>query len=195
MTIRAPTCKLHTSLLNACYYDSSGTPQSDFLRTPCECIRRSRRVQPPAPLRSCLSLLRRARAIRNITFDSCAMQGRSGGVYRATWLVGLVLRSGCYLSDDHLRRFPEPGSFAGWQSLFAKLQNATYTAKGPLAFLPSWTPPVDDVPHEPLFLSSTGSREAFDLGVDLRKRYQFTKGGDNFTVWYAVPRLTSRVLA
>ena len=81
------------------------------------------------------------------------------------------------------RRYPEPGSFGGWQALFTKLQNTTYTARGPLAFLPSWVPPVDDVPHQPLFLSSTGAREAFDLGVDLRKRYRFTKGGDNFTVW------------
>ncbi|KAI0701699.1 phosphoglycerate mutase-like protein [Earliella scabrosa] len=85
----------------------------------------------------------------------------------------------------HGSRYPEPGSFGGWQALFTKLQNATYTARGPLAFLPSWVPPVDDVPHQPLFLSSTGAREAFDLGVDLRKRYRFTRGGDNFTVWAA----------
>lgn len=80
-------------------------------------------------------------------------------------------------------RFPEPGSFAAWQALFTKLQNATYTARGPLAFLPTWIPPVDDTLHEPLFLSSTGAKEAFDLGVELRKRYRFTKGGSNFTVW------------
>lgn len=81
------------------------------------------------------------------------------------------------------RRYPEPGSFAGWQALFTKLQNATYTARGPLAFLPSWVVPVDDAPHQPLYLTSTGAGEAFKLGVDLRKRYRFTPGGDNFTVW------------
>ncbi|KAI0826714.1 phosphoglycerate mutase-like protein [Trametes gibbosa] len=85
----------------------------------------------------------------------------------------------------HGSRYPEPGSFAGWQTLFEKLQNATYTARGPLAFLPSWVPPVDDVPHQPLYLTSTGAGEAFHLGVDLRKRYRFTPGGDNFTVWAA----------
>ncbi|OBZ78367.1 Acid phosphatase PHO1 [Grifola frondosa] len=53
--------------------------------------------------------------------------------------------------------------------------------QGPLAFLPSWVPPVDDQPHEPLFLPSTGAREAFDLGVKLRKLYGFTKGGENMT--------------
>ena len=94
---------------------------------------------------------------------------------------------GAPLTTTGPSRFPEPGSFAGWQALFTKLQNTTYTAQGPLAFLPFWVPPIDDVPHEPLFLSSTGAREAFDLGAELRKRYRFTKGGDNFTVW-SVPR-------
>ncbi|KAI0635070.1 phosphoglycerate mutase-like protein [Trametes polyzona] len=85
----------------------------------------------------------------------------------------------------HGSRYPEPGSFAGWQALHSKLQNATYTARGPLAFLPSWVPPVDDMPHQPLYLTSTGAKEAFELGVDLRKRYRFTPGGENFTVWAA----------
>ncbi|KAG6811494.1 hypothetical protein H0H92_007142 [Tricholoma furcatifolium] len=85
----------------------------------------------------------------------------------------------------HGSRYPEPDDFTGWQSLFDKFQNATYTASGPLAFIPSWVPPVDDIPHEPLFLSSTGAREAFDLGVDLRKRYGLTPGGENLTVWAA----------
>ncbi|KZV86232.1 phosphoglycerate mutase-like protein [Exidia glandulosa HHB12029] len=86
----------------------------------------------------------------------------------------------------HGSRYPEPGSFAGWQALFNKVQNATFSVQpGPLAFLPDWTPPVDDAPHEPLFLTSTGAREAFDLGVQLRKRYRFTPGGSNFTVWSA----------
>ncbi|KAH9919490.1 phosphoglycerate mutase-like protein [Epithele typhae] len=85
----------------------------------------------------------------------------------------------------HGSRYPEPGSYNGWVSLYEKFQNATFTAKGPLAFIPSWTVPVDNVSHEPLYLSSTGAREAFDLGVDLRKRYGFTAGGDNFTVWAA----------
>ncbi|KAJ3576326.1 hypothetical protein NP233_g494 [Leucocoprinus birnbaumii] len=85
----------------------------------------------------------------------------------------------------HGSRYPEPGSFAGWQNLFEKFQNSSYTANGPLNFIPTWIPPVDDQPHEPLFLTSTGSGEAFDLGVELRKRYRFTAGGSNFTVWSA----------
>jgi len=83
------------------------------------------------------------------------------------------------------RRYPEPGSFTGWKNLFAKFQNTTYVARGPLSFIPFWTLPVDDEPHQPLFLSSTGAGEAFALGVKLRKRYGFTKGGENITIWYA----------
>lgn len=84
------------------------------------------------------------------------------------------------------RRFPEPGSFSGWVSLFDKLQNNSYTASGPLAFLPSWHLPVDvaDQSHEPLYLTSTGALEAFMLGVQLRQNYGLTSPSDNFTVWY-----------
>ncbi|KAJ7047140.1 phosphoglycerate mutase-like protein [Mycena alexandri] len=98
--------------------------------------------------------------------------------------TGCVVDQAAYILR-HGSRYPEPGSFTGWQALFTKFQNTSYTAKGPLAFIPSWVPPVDDIPHEPLFLSSTGALEAFSLGVDLRKRYQFTKGGENITVWSA----------
>ncbi|KAJ7256546.1 phosphoglycerate mutase-like protein [Mycena haematopus] len=98
--------------------------------------------------------------------------------------TGCVVDQAAYIVR-HGARYPEPGSFTGWQSLFAKFQNNSYTATGPLAFIPSWVPPVDDIPHEPLFLSSTGALESFSLGVDLRKRYKFTSGGENITVWSA----------
>ncbi|KZV70020.1 phosphoglycerate mutase-like protein, partial [Peniophora sp. CONT] len=97
---------------------------------------------------------------------------------------GCVVDQAAYLVR-HGSRYPEPGSFGGWQSLFWKIQNATFTASGPLAFLPSWVPPVDDIPHEPLFLTSNGAREAFNLGVQLREEYGFTPGGSNVTVWSA----------
>ncbi|KAJ6502198.1 phosphoglycerate mutase-like protein [Mycena sanguinolenta] len=98
--------------------------------------------------------------------------------------TGCVVDQAAYIVR-HGSRYPEPGSFTGWQQLFAKFQNNSYTAKGPLAFIPSWVPPVDDIPHEPLFLSSTGALESFRLGVELRKRYKFTSGGENITVWAA----------
>ncbi|KAJ3559463.1 hypothetical protein NM688_g332 [Phlebia brevispora] len=98
--------------------------------------------------------------------------------------AGCIVDQAAYIVR-HASRYPEPSSFVGWQALYNKLQNATYTANGNLAFLPSWVPPVDDLAHEPLFLSATGAREAFQLGTELRKRYNLTKGGENFTVWSA----------
>ncbi|TCD61551.1 hypothetical protein EIP91_008263 [Steccherinum ochraceum] len=85
----------------------------------------------------------------------------------------------------HGDRYPEPGSLTGWQQLFAKFQNSSYLARGPLAFIPSWVPPLDDIKHETLFLDTTGAGDAFALGVRLRKRYKMTPGGANFTVWSA----------
>ncbi|CAK5265064.1 unnamed protein product [Mycena citricolor] len=85
----------------------------------------------------------------------------------------------------HGARYPEPGSANYWKTLAAKLKNGTYTVSGPLAFLASWTNPIDDTPHEPLYLSSTGALEAFSLGVQLRKLYKMTPGGSNFTLWSA----------
>ncbi|EIN09821.1 phosphoglycerate mutase-like protein [Punctularia strigosozonata HHB-11173 SS5] len=98
--------------------------------------------------------------------------------------AGCIVDQAAYIVR-HGSRYPEPGSFAGWQSLFTTFQNSSYTASGPLAFIPSWTLPVDDQPHEPLFLSSTGAGEAFSLGMELRKRYGLTPGGSNITVWSA----------
>jgi acid phosphatase len=49
--------------------------------------------------------------------------------------------------------------------------------------MPSWTPAVDVMSNEPLYLTTAGSMEAFNLGVELRQRYGFTPGGENLTVW------------
>ncbi|EKM53795.1 uncharacterized protein PHACADRAFT_260319 [Phanerochaete carnosa HHB-10118-sp] len=97
---------------------------------------------------------------------------------------GCVVDQAAYILR-HGARYPEPSDFTGWQTLFQKFQNATYTATGPLKFIPTWVPPVDDPDHEPLFLTSTGALEAFQLGVELRQRYRLTPGGNNFTVWSA----------
>ncbi|KIK55009.1 hypothetical protein GYMLUDRAFT_176297 [Collybiopsis luxurians FD-317 M1] len=125
-------------------------------------------------------------------FDPLQHSGGASPYFDAPTLPGLGPETpdGCVVDQAayfvrHGSRYPEPGSFTGWQNLFFKIQNATFTARGPLAFLPSWVPPVDNIDHEPLYLSSTGAQEAFDLGVELRKRYAFTPGGVNFTAWSA----------
>ncbi|KAI0084804.1 phosphoglycerate mutase-like protein [Irpex rosettiformis] len=97
---------------------------------------------------------------------------------------GCVVDRASYIMR-HGARFPEPGSFNGWIDLFYKFQNTSFTATGDLTFLPTWIPPVDDEPHEPLFLTSHGAAEAFRLGAELRGRYRLTSGGNNFTVWSA----------
>ncbi|KAF8878775.1 phosphoglycerate mutase-like protein [Infundibulicybe gibba] len=125
-------------------------------------------------------------------FDPLQHSGAASPYFDAPSQSGVPIATpaGCVVDQAafivrHGSRYPEPGSFTGWQALFSKIQNATFTARGPLTFLPSWTPPVDDLPHEPLFLSSTGADESFSLGVKLRELYGFTKGGENLTVWSA----------
>ncbi|KAI0338911.1 phosphoglycerate mutase-like protein [Trametopsis cervina] len=126
------------------------------------------------------------------SFNPLHHSGPASPYFDAPELFGISpdLPAGCVVDKAsyimrHGARFPEPGSFNGWVNLYSKLQNASYTASGDLTFLPSWVPPVDDAPHEPLFLTSHGATEAFTLGSQLRGRYQMTKGGDNFTVWSA----------
>ncbi|KAJ7685485.1 phosphoglycerate mutase-like protein [Mycena polygramma] len=131
-------------------------------------------------------------AVFCLSFDPLQHSGAASPYFDAPSQDGIALDTptGCVVDQAayilrHGSRYPEPGSFTGWQDLFKKFQNTSYTATGPLTFIPSWVPPVDDIPHEPLCLSSTGALEAFSLGVDLRKRYKFTRGGENITVWSA----------
>ena len=151
---------------------------------PLSCVVRLRRsVQPSPALWTRFTILRRTFRRRYPGVNSGWLRSRSSGLHCSPRLVSQSRLLPCLGTDVIHRRFPEPGSYSGWQSLYQKFQNASYTASGPLNFIPTWYPPVDDVPHEPLYLSSTGSLEAFQLGVQLRKRYGFTPGGNNFTVW------------
>ncbi|KAJ4466269.1 phosphoglycerate mutase-like protein [Lentinula aciculospora] len=125
-------------------------------------------------------------------FDPLKHSGNASPYFDAPTLPGLgpETPAGCVVDQAayfvrHGSRYPEPGSFTGWEELFWKIQNASFIARGPLVFFPSWVPPVNNIDHEPLFLSSTGAQEAFNLGVELRKRYAFTAGGENFTAWSA----------
>ncbi|THU89422.1 phosphoglycerate mutase-like protein [Dendrothele bispora CBS 962.96] len=143
-------------------------------------------------LSSFVVLLVGASSVTAEQFDPLHHSGPASPYFVAPPLAGVpsTVPDGCVVDQAawflrHGSRYPEPGSFTGWENLFAKFQNASYTARGPLSFIPFWTLPIDDEPHQPLFLSSTGAGEAFALGVKLRKRYGFTKGGENITVWTA----------
>ncbi|KAK1236252.1 hypothetical protein PQX77_000514, partial [Marasmius sp. AFHP31] len=130
-----------------------------------------------------------ARAVENAEFNPLHHVGPSSPYFDAPSQSGIPVATphGCVVDQvayilRHGSRYPEPGSFTGWKNLFSKFQNGTYTARGPLSFIPSWIPPVDDESHQITFLSSTGASEAFSLGVKLRNRYGMTKGGENMTV-------------
>ncbi|KAI0067654.1 phosphoglycerate mutase-like protein [Artomyces pyxidatus] len=132
-------------------------------------------------------------------FDPLKHSGPASPYFDAPSQFGLPVGTpaGCIVDQAayivrHGARYPTSGSFAGWQNLFLKIHGANFTATGPLTFLPSWIPPVDDAPNEIDFLSTTGAAEAFNLGSQLRHRYGFTKGGGNLTVWSASEQ---RVLA
>ncbi|KAK7443232.1 hypothetical protein VKT23_015830 [Stygiomarasmius scandens] len=141
-------------------------------------------------LASVFLLLAAANSTVAESFNPLHHSGPASPYFVAPTLASSSVPDGCVVDQAawllrHGSRYPEPGSFTGWKNLFAKFQNTTYVARGPLSFIPFWTLPVDDEPHQPLFLSSTGAGEAFALGVKLRKRYGFTKGGENITIWTA----------
>lgn len=107
----------------------------------------------------------------------------------AQYGVSADLPSGCTVDQAayllrHGSRYPSNGAYNGWVSLYNKLRNATFTAKGPLEFLPTWSPPLDDPAQQVEMLSGTGTLEAFQLGVQL-KFLKLTKPGTQLTVWAA----------
>lgn len=73
----------------------------------------------------------------------------------------------------HGSRYPDAGAYAQWVALHAKIQNATFTAGGELAFLGVWEPVLTDPELQIAMESPTGFKEAFDLGYVLRTRYGF----------------------
>ncbi|KAE9374395.1 phosphoglycerate mutase-like protein [Stipitochalara longipes BDJ] len=71
----------------------------------------------------------------------------------------------------HGSRYPDSGAYAQWTMLYAKIQNATFTATGDMAFLKDWQPVLTNSAVQMSQESSTGYKEAYDLGYQLRTRY------------------------
>ncbi|KAF8994096.1 multiple inositol polyphosphate phosphatase [Cyathus striatus] len=71
----------------------------------------------------------------------------------------------------HGSRYPDPGAWSEWNTLYDKIQAAEFTSHGSLSFLKSWKPvlqhPSDDIAQ----LSITGYKELYDMGTTLRFRY------------------------
>ncbi|KAH8768667.1 histidine phosphatase superfamily [Hyaloscypha sp. PMI_1271] len=71
----------------------------------------------------------------------------------------------------HGSRYPDAGAYAQWTALYAKIQNATFTATGELAFLQDWQPVLTNSAAQMSQESTTGYKEAYDLGYQVRTRY------------------------
>jgi hypothetical protein len=70
----------------------------------------------------------------------------------------------------HGSRFPDSGAYAQWTTLYAKIQNATFTASGSMEFLHDWQPVLTNSALQIAQESPTGYKEAYDLGYQLRTR-------------------------
>jgi hypothetical protein len=88
----------------------------------------------------------------------------------------------------HGSRYPDSGAYAQWTTLFAKvnfsvdpiwkrmyaynwqIQNATFTAMGEMAFLQDWQPVLTNSVAQLSQESTTGYKEAYDLGYQVRTR-------------------------
>ncbi|KAH8151809.1 uncharacterized protein LAJ45_03800 [Morchella importuna] len=83
----------------------------------------------------------------------------------------------------HGSRYPDPGAYKEWQTLYAKLQSSTFTASTPLTFLPTWSPPALSS-SQIAQVSTTGYQELHTLGTTLRFRYpSFYTYNTPFTLW------------
>lgn len=64
------------------------------------------------------------------------------------------------------------------------MKNASFTAEGPLSFLPDWQPYVEDPGRQLRQLSVGGYDELYDFGVELRTRHRdWYQYGQPFRLW------------
>ncbi|KAE8357053.1 histidine phosphatase superfamily [Aspergillus coremiiformis] len=99
----------------------------------------------------------------------------------------------------HGSRYPDPGAYNQWKSLYEAFQSAEYRATGSLSFLPEWSPVLRYPDQQIAQVSITGYKELYNLGADLRFRYPtFYKDNTPFLLWandYQRTIDTARLLA
>ncbi|KAI8631763.1 histidine acid phosphatase [Xylariaceae sp. FL1651] len=84
----------------------------------------------------------------------------------------------------HGSRYPDAGAYAGWVAMQKRFSARGYTAKGSLSFLPRWRTALTNESLQIAMLNPTGSKEAHDLGYQLRYRYpDLYQEGEDFAVW------------
>ncbi|TGO83716.1 hypothetical protein BPOR_0603g00060 [Botrytis porri] len=95
----------------------------------------------------------------------------------------------CYVDQvaynvRHGSRYPDSGAYSQWISLYDEIQAANFTSTGSLAFLKAWKPVLTNPTLQIAQESPTGFKEAYDLGYQLRTRYQnLYSYGQPFISW------------
>ncbi|KAI1279767.1 histidine acid phosphatase [Xylaria sp. FL0933] len=95
----------------------------------------------------------------------------------------------CYVDQAaymtrHGSRYPDSGAYEGWVAMQERFSAGGYTTSGSLSFLPGWKTALTNEPLQLSMLNPTGSKEAHDLGYELRYRYpDLYRDGDGFMVW------------
>ena len=98
-------------------------------------------------------------------------------------------------TSRHGSRYPDPGAYQEWIDFYAKLQNASFTATGSLAFIKSWKPVLTDPAQQIAKLSPGGHKELYDMGVNYRFRYpQLFKEDTPFITWANLYPASPRVV-
>ncbi|KAH7321508.1 histidine phosphatase superfamily [Rhexocercosporidium sp. MPI-PUGE-AT-0058] len=84
----------------------------------------------------------------------------------------------------HGSRYPDTGAYNEWVALYTKVQAATFQATGSMAFFHTWKPVLTDPAAQIAQESTTGYKEAHDMGYQLRTRYpNLYSYGQPFMVW------------
>jgi len=84
----------------------------------------------------------------------------------------------------HGSRYPDPGAYNIWTTLYSKIPNATFTASGVLDFIQNWRPALTNPAQQLQQVSIGGWRELMEMGTTLRWRYPtMYTDNTNFTLW------------
>ncbi|KAL2067899.1 hypothetical protein VTL71DRAFT_15997 [Oculimacula yallundae] len=85
----------------------------------------------------------------------------------------------------HGSRYPDTGAYNEWKAIYDKIQAAgAFQATGSMAFFHTWKPVLTDPTAQIAQLSTTGYKEAHDLGYMIRTRYgHLYSYGQPFVVW------------
>ncbi|KAF2094679.1 phosphoglycerate mutase-like protein [Rhizodiscina lignyota] len=87
-------------------------------------------------------------------------------------------------TSRHSSRYPDPGSYEQWVALQSKIQNASFTAHGPLSFISDWKTALRHPDQEISQISIGGYKELYDMGVTYRLRYpDMYSDNQPFYVW------------